>query len=82
VTTEPLTVAINIDQPLHDARVEFERAFLVAVLRKHAGNISATAQAIGFERSAFHRKLKSLGIRVTIERVLRITSPMESHSDA
>jgi two-component system, NtrC family, nitrogen regulation response regulator NtrX len=77
VTTEQLTVAINIDQPLRDARVEFERAFLVAVLRKHAGNITHTAQAIEMERAAFHRKLRQLGIRVTIERVLRITSPIE-----
>ena len=78
MAAEPILLQINIDQPLHDARVEFERAFLVAVLRKHTGNISRTAQTIGMERSAFHRKLKSLGIRIEFERVLRITSPRES----
>lgn len=74
MTIEPLTVAIKVNQPLHDARVEFERAFVVAALRQHAGNISHTAQAIGMERCAFHRKLRQLGIRVTIERVFRVTT--------
>jgi two-component system nitrogen regulation response regulator NtrX len=48
--------------PLRDAREKFEREYLVAQLERLDGNISRTAEYIGMERSALHRKLKSLGI--------------------
>ena len=48
--------------PLRDAREVFEREYLVAQISRFGGNISRTAEFIGMERSALHRKLKSLGI--------------------
>lgn len=48
--------------PLRDAREIFEREYLVAQINRFSGNISRTAEFIGMERSALHRKLKSLGI--------------------
>lgn len=48
--------------PLRDAREEFEREYLVAQINRFGGNISRTAEFIGMERSALHRKLKSLGV--------------------
>ncbi len=48
--------------PLRDAREAFERDYLVAQISRFGGNISRTAEFIGMERSALHRKLKSLGI--------------------
>jgi len=47
---------------LRDAREIFERAYLLAQIARFSGNISRTAEFIGMERSALHRKLKSLGI--------------------
>jgi two-component system nitrogen regulation response regulator NtrX len=49
--------------PLKEAREKFETNYLVNQLRKNNGNISKTADFIGMERSALHRKLKSLGIK-------------------
>ncbi len=48
--------------PLRDAREVFEREYLLAQLGRFSGNISKTADFVGMERSALHRKLKSLGI--------------------
>ena len=49
--------------PLKEAREEFEKKYLLNQLRKNHGNISKTADYIGMERSALHRKLKLLGIK-------------------
>jgi two-component system nitrogen regulation response regulator NtrX len=49
--------------PLRDAREIFEREYLLAQVSRFSGNISKTAEFIGMERSALHRKLKSLGVR-------------------
>ena len=49
--------------PLKEAREHFEKEYLITQLKKHHGNISKTADFIGMERSALHRKLKSLGIK-------------------
>ena len=49
--------------PLKEAREKFEKNYLASQLKKHMGNISKTADFIGMERSALHRKLKSLGIK-------------------
>jgi len=48
--------------PLRDAREIFEREYLLAQINRFGGNISRTAEFVGMERSALHRKLKSLGV--------------------
>ncbi len=48
--------------PLRDAREKFEREYLQAQINRFGGNISRTATFIGMERSALHRKLKTLGV--------------------
>ncbi len=50
------------DMPLREARECFERGYLAAQIKQFEGNISKTAKFIGMERSALHRKLKSLEI--------------------
>ncbi len=51
--------------PLRDARELFERQYLFAQVTRFGGNISRTASFIGMERSALHRKLKSLGVHAS-----------------
>jgi len=54
----------NVDSvPLKEARENFEKEYLTTQLKKFEGNISKTADFIGMERTALHRKLKSLGIK-------------------
>jgi two-component system nitrogen regulation response regulator NtrX len=48
--------------PLREARELFERHYLMAQINRFGGNISRTANFVGMERSALHRKLKSLGV--------------------
>jgi two-component system nitrogen regulation response regulator NtrX len=48
--------------PLREAREAFEREYLLTQINRFGGNISKTAQFVGMERSALHRKLKSLGV--------------------
>ena len=48
--------------PLREAREMFEREYLLAQINRFGGNISRTAEFVGMERSALHRKLKALGI--------------------
>ena len=48
--------------PLREARELFEREYLLAQISQFGGNISRTAEFVGMERSALHRKLKALGI--------------------
>ena len=48
--------------PLREARELFERDYLMAQINRFGGNISRTAEFVGMERSALHRKLKSLGV--------------------
>lgn len=50
---------------LRDAREHFERQYLQAQIDRFGGNISRTANFVGMERSALHRKLKSLGLTTT-----------------
>jgi len=52
-----------LSYPLKEAREKFEKNYLSSQLKKHKGNISKTAEFVGMERSALHRKLKSLGIK-------------------
>lgn len=51
--------------PLREAREVFEREYLIAQINRFGGNISRTAHFVGMERSALHRKLKSLGVTTT-----------------
>ncbi|WP_455475586.1 nitrogen assimilation response regulator NtrX [Bartonella sp. B17] len=51
-----------MDLPLREARELFEKKYLVAQIGRLGGNISRTAEFIGMERSALHRKLKALGV--------------------
>ena len=48
--------------PLREAREAFEREYLITQINRFGGNISKTANFVGMERSALHRKLKSLGV--------------------
>jgi two-component system, NtrC family, nitrogen regulation response regulator NtrX len=48
--------------PLREARELFEKEYLIAQINRFGGNISRTAEFVGMERSALHRKLKSLGV--------------------
>ena len=49
--------------PIKKAREKFEKNYLTSQLKKNKGNISKTAEFIGMERSALHRKLKTLGVK-------------------
>jgi two-component system nitrogen regulation response regulator NtrX len=51
-----------VSMPLRDAREQFERTYLQSQLQRFGGNISRTANFVGMERSALHRKLKTLGL--------------------
>jgi len=64
VTTQGATLGAEkiIALPLREAREVFEREYLNAQMLRFSGNISRTAAFIGMERSALHRKLKSLGL--------------------
>lgn len=58
----PMSGMNIISMPLREAREVFEREYLNAQIMRFGGNISRTATFIGMERSALHRKLKSLGV--------------------
>ena len=55
--------SVSLSFPLKQARENFEKNYLLNQLKKNKGNVSKTAAFIGMERSALHRKLKSLGIK-------------------
>jgi two-component system, NtrC family, nitrogen regulation response regulator NtrX len=57
------TTETSLSVPLKEARENFEKEYLTTQLKKFNGNISKTADFIGMERSALHRKLKNLGIK-------------------
>ena len=63
ITEENNILTQSFQSPLKEAREHFEKEYLTTQLKKHHGNISKTADFIGMERSALHRKLKSLGIK-------------------
>ncbi len=58
--------------PLREARELFEREYLLTQINRFGGNISRTASFVGMERSALHRKLKSLGVVTTNKAGARI----------
>ena len=55
----------SLSLPLREAREEFEREYMRLQLDKFGGNISQMAKFVGMERSALHRKLKSLGLQAS-----------------
>ncbi|MDQ2092820.1 nitrogen assimilation response regulator NtrX [Rhodalgimonas zhirmunskyi] len=60
--------------PLREAREAFEREYLLTQINRFGGNISRTAQFVGMERSALHRKLKSLGVVTTNKAGARVAT--------
>lgn len=67
--------------PLREAREVFEREYLLAQINRFGGNISRTAQFVGMERSALHRKLKSLHI-TTSERDEQMADSPDEYNDS
>ncbi|MEJ6388624.1 nitrogen assimilation response regulator NtrX [Gymnodinialimonas ulvae] len=63
--------------PLREARELFERQYLMAQINRFGGNISRTASFVGMERSALHRKLKSLGVVTTSKSGARVAQVSE-----
>ncbi len=63
--------------PLREAREMFEREYLMTQINRFGGNISRTASFVGMERSALHRKLKSLNIVTTTKSGARIATVQE-----
>ena len=55
---------VAFDQPLRQAREEFERTYLAYHLDQHGGNVTQMAKAVGMERTHLYRKLRSLGIEI------------------
>ncbi|WP_112323788.1 nitrogen assimilation response regulator NtrX [Oceanibium sediminis] len=72
-----LISAIFAGLPLREAREQFEREYLVAQINRFGGNISRTASFVGMERSALHRKLKSLGVITTARGGARVADTAE-----
>jgi two-component system nitrogen regulation response regulator NtrX len=69
--------------PLREAREAFEREYLLTQINRFGGNISRTANFVGMERSALHRKLKSLGVVTSAKagvRVARVDEEAEASS--
>lgn len=66
--------------PLREAREMFEREYLLAQVTRFGGNISRTANFIGMERSALHRKLKMLGVHGTAT-PLMVDNGVDNHVD-
>ncbi|MEM5517517.1 sigma-54 dependent transcriptional regulator [Henriciella sp. AS95] len=64
----PSASAELVGLSLRDAREQFEREYLTLQITRFDGNISRTAEFIGMERSALHRKLKALGVNASANR--------------
>jgi DNA-binding NtrC family response regulator len=64
VPTQALEGLVSFDQPLRQAREQFEKAYLEYQLDKHGGNVSKMAKEAGMERTHLYRKLRSLGIEI------------------
>ena len=67
--------------PLREARELFEREYLLTQINRFGGNISRTASFVGMERSALHRKLKSLGVVTTNKSGTRVAT-VDTKDDA
>ena len=76
-------IGVNMDPnlaslPLRDAREHFERDYLLLQINRFGGNISKTASFVGMERSALHRKLKSLNIVTNLKTGSRVAEVLEN----
>jgi two-component system nitrogen regulation response regulator NtrX len=76
-------IGLNMDPnlaslPLRDAREYFERDYLLLQINRFGGNISKTASFVGMERSALHRKLKSLNIVTNLKTGSRVAEVLEN----
>ena len=60
-TTDENDIVMNL--PIKEARTEFEKKYLINQVNRFGGNISKTANFIGMERSALHRKIKNIGVK-------------------
>ncbi len=67
--------------PLREAREAFEREYLLTQINRFGGNISKTANFVGMERSALHRKLKSLGVVTSSKSGARVAHLDEPEAD-
>lgn len=67
--------------PLREARELFEREYLMSQINRFGGNISRTASFVGMERSALHRKLKSLGVVTSTRSGARIAKVDEDGAE-
>ena len=67
--------------PLREARELFEKEYLLTQINRFGGNISRTASFVGMERSALHRKLKSLGVVTTSKSGARMARLEEDDDD-
>ncbi len=68
--------------PLREAREAFEREYLLTQINRFGGNISRTAEFVGMERSALHRKLKSLAVMSVVKPGRSGEAEMESEAAA
>lgn len=68
--------------PLREAREMFERDYLMAQINRFGGNISKTANFVGMERSALHRKLKSLSVITTNKSGARVAEIEDTEDDS
>lgn len=68
--------------PLREARELFEREYLLTQINRFGGNISRTASFVGMERSALHRKLKSLGVVTSAKSGSRIAHLEDEEAEA
>lgn len=68
--------------PLREAREAFEREYLLTQINRFGGNISRTANFVGMERSALHRKLKSLGVVTSSKAGARVAHVEEELEEA
>ncbi|MDB4212107.1 sigma-54 dependent transcriptional regulator [Ascidiaceihabitans sp.] len=67
--------------PLREAREAFEREYLLTQINRFGGNISRTANFVGMERSALHRKLKSLGVVTSAKAGARVAHVEDGDSE-
>ena len=67
--------------PLREAREAFEREYLLTQINRFGGNISRTASFVGMERSALHRKLKSLGVVTSSKSGARVAHVEEEEAE-
>ncbi len=78
----PILTGALATMPLREAREAFEREYLLTQINRFSGNISKTAQFVGMERSALHRKLKSLGVVTTSKGGARVAFVAEEKDGA